>query len=134
MSFYSSQPSKAFDLVDKQLADGWTPEDITRYFQSLGETENLVSRVRHHILSKMVSKNPWCRVFGCQNFVPSGGGYPGLPQSHCYRCGLVNSNADIGRCLSMEFQEEPIYQADIFDKLMWKIAGFIERRRKRAKA
>ena len=28
-----------------------------------------------------------CSVFGHQFHVPSSGAYPGLSQSHCYRCG-----------------------------------------------
>lgn len=28
-----------------------------------------------------------CCIVGHQFYVPRGGGYPGMPQSHCYRCG-----------------------------------------------
>lgn len=38
--------------------------------------------------NKLISPNPTCRRIGCQTTVPSDGGYPGMPQSHCYRCGM----------------------------------------------
>lgn len=45
-----------------------------------------------------ISWNQWlremnCSLFNHQFFVPSHGGYPGLPQSHCYRCGKKGPSA-----------------------------------------
>lgn len=42
---------------------------------------------------KLESPDFLCRVYGHQDYVPSGGGYPGMPQSHCYYCGKKNYNA-----------------------------------------
>lgn len=42
----------------------------------------------------LVSPNPTCRRTGCLDHVPSGGGYPGMSQAHCYRCGMVTSRAN----------------------------------------
>jgi len=38
--------------------------------------------------SDIISPNAKCRVKGCQGHVPSYGGYPGMPQSRCTRCGV----------------------------------------------
>lgn len=40
-----------------------------------------------------VSPNAMCRVLGCRLSVPPWGGYPGMPQSHCPRCGMRTSLA-----------------------------------------
>lgn len=49
----------------------------------------------HHVQNTAV-KPSWtqlgrevlCAIFGHQFHVPFGGGYPGMSQSHCYRCGI----------------------------------------------
>lgn len=45
---------------------------------------------------KLKSKNAICRVHGCLNHVPSYGWYRGLPQAHCYRCGMKTNMASSG--------------------------------------
>lgn len=37
----------------------------------------------------LVSPNAKCRVLGCYAHVPPWGGYPGMLQSHCPRCGMI---------------------------------------------
>lgn len=32
-----------------------------------------------------------CSIKGHMDYVPWWGGYPGLPQSHCYRCGKAST-------------------------------------------
>ena len=39
-------------------------------------------------MARLVSPNPICRRWGCQEHVPPSGYYSGMPQSHCYRCGM----------------------------------------------
>ena len=48
----------------------------------------------------LLRKNIWnrlqarsCRKHGHQDHVPAHGGYPGMPQSHCYYCGKENSSS-----------------------------------------
>lgn len=47
---------------------------------------------------KLVSRHPFCRHWGCIPYVPgwSGSEYAGLPQSHCYRCGMRQPGAASG--------------------------------------
>lgn len=44
-------------------------------------------------LSELVSPNETCRRYGCLLCIPSFGSYPGMPQSHCPRCGMRNWSA-----------------------------------------
>lgn len=41
----------------------------------------------------LVSPNLFCRWFGCKDYVPSSGYYPGMPQAHCYYCGKITGCA-----------------------------------------
>lgn len=59
----------------------------------IGPVENpLLSR---SIRNRLIARN--CRKNGHQDYVPAGGGYPGMPQSHCYYCGKENSNSTANR-------------------------------------
>jgi hypothetical protein len=69
---------------------------------------------------KLVSRHPFCRRWGCIDHVPAGGGYPGLPQSHCYRCGMINGHADKYRYPSLPDYDEPI-GATFTDKMLMKL-------------
>lgn len=44
-------------------------------------------------MSANKSPSIWCRMFGCKTCVPAGGEMAGLPQSHCYYCGMRTSFA-----------------------------------------
>lgn len=66
-------------------------------------------------LKNLKSPNPTCRRIGCQDYVPCYGGYPGMPQAHCYRCGMITSNA-VAFCEDFVEPIEPeIY---LFDRIM----------------
>lgn len=58
-------------------------------------------------MKKLISPNLTCRKLGCQDTVPSYGGYPGLPQSHCCRCGMKTGYAD--PILDLPDFEKPTY-------------------------
>lgn len=44
----------------------------------------------------LVSKNAKCRVLGCTSSIPWYGAFPGMPQSHCPRCGMITWQASDG--------------------------------------
>lgn len=46
--------------------------------------------------TELVSPNAKCRALGCQTHVPWYGGYPGMSQSHCTRCGMRTHYAQEG--------------------------------------
>ena len=66
---------------------------------------------------KLISPNAKCRAIGCRTSVPPYGGYPGMPQSHCPRCGMVTSIARPG---VPEFIE-PLYPES---DLWWRITEY----------
>lgn len=39
---------------------------------------------RGRFMKELRSPSMWCRLFGCQTFGP----YYGMPQSHCWNCGM----------------------------------------------
>ncbi len=55
--------------------------------------------------TELISPNAKCRILGCRTCVPYYGCYPGMSQSHCSRCGMINSNA----CDGCEDFCEPLY-------------------------
>ena len=73
---------------------------------------------------KKQSPNAKCRVLGCQEYVPSYGELPGLPQAHCTRCGkLIEGNASHDRNSILPEFDEPTYpEADwmyrIYEKIL----------------
>lgn len=40
--------------------------------------------------TKLVSPSWWCRLFGCKTYGP----YYGMPQSHCWYCGMKTWHAN----------------------------------------
>lgn len=65
--------------------------------------------------TKLISPNAKCRILGCRTCVPYYGYYPGMPQSHCPRCGMINSGARDG----CEDFCEPLYpESDTYFKII----------------
>jgi len=63
----------------------------------------------------LVSLNPTCRRIGCQTYVPSGGGYPGMTQSHCYRCGMRTGHA---ADFCKDFEEPIQPEVHLYDRVV----------------
>jgi hypothetical protein len=75
----------------------------------------------------LTSTNAKCRVLGCQTSVPHySNGFPGMPQSHCTRCGLITWNA-ASYCSDYS---EPLYpESDLLYRgIEWADLKFIQMR------
>ena len=71
--------------------------------------------------TKIISPNAKCRIKGCHGYVPSYGGYPGMPQSRCTRCGMKNSG-HAGYDKAPDFDEALYPESDWFYRIIEKLS------------